>query len=128
MVALLQNYTHDFKGVGGCDSRCLIRVYKGVGRDLGMTVVIATQLVEDQGTSITDWAEHLATEIARKHSISPNRLIWIEHYPEGRGPHGVEGEEHYRRAAFEADGRELREPEFHGLDKTDVEAMIGVTL
>ena len=76
----LQDYTHHYKGLYGCDSQCHIQVYGGVGRQAGLSIVIATELEEKEATSITNLAEQLAMEIGRTHGISPNRLVWIERY------------------------------------------------
>jgi hypothetical protein len=42
----LQDYTHHYKGLYGCDSQCHIQVYGSVGRQAGLTIVIATELEE----------------------------------------------------------------------------------
>jgi hypothetical protein len=127
-MSLLKSFTHNFKGVGDCDSKCHIRIFEGAGRDSGMVVVIATQIMEDEGTSITNWAERLATEIAAREGISPNGLIWIEQYPEEKGRYDVESEEHYQRVVFKSDRGAFTDSEFYTLDRGDVEAMIGERL
>ena len=37
---------------------------------------------ENEGTSITNLAEHLVTQVCQEFDIDPKTLIWIEHYPE----------------------------------------------
>ena len=46
----------------------------------GRVVVIATELKDNPGMSITNAAEYVATEVCRHLRIDPTRLIWIEHY------------------------------------------------
>ena len=46
----------------------------------GRTTIIATELAENTGTSITNAAEQAATEACRRFNIDPHRLVWIEHY------------------------------------------------
>lgn len=63
---------YDYQGYHGCKSHCDIEI-KG-------HVVIATQVPDNKGTSITNLAEVLATQIAQRYRINPQQLIWIEHY------------------------------------------------
>ena len=66
-------FQYDYKGFHGCDSHCQIEI---VGN-----IVIATEVNDNQGTSITYLAEHLATRIAYQYQIPINQFTWIEHYP-----------------------------------------------
>ena len=43
-------------------------------------VVVATELDDNPGTSITNAAEYLATSVCKEFNINPFDLIWIEHY------------------------------------------------
>lgn len=67
-----------YKGFHGCDSSCGITAGRTTD---GRIVVIATELPDNPGTSITNMAEHLATAICQNLGIDPHRLVWIEHYP-----------------------------------------------
>ena len=67
---MIYNYT----GFHGCDSHCDLEIIRNL--------VIATEAPENEGTSITNMAEQLATLICQEFSIEPKHLIWIEHYPE----------------------------------------------
>jgi len=73
MIDTLYNY----KGFSGCDSKCWIRIFS---KDLAY-IVIATELPDNPGTSITNTAAALATSVAIEFDIEPERLVWIEHYP-----------------------------------------------
>src|SRR6266567_3180108 len=69
--------TYPFLGFWDYPSTCRIRVFKEDDR----RVVIATELPDNPGTSITNAAEMIATELWRR----VGRLCeytWIEHYPE----------------------------------------------
>jgi hypothetical protein len=46
----------------------------------GRVVVIATELEDNPGMSITNAAEYVATQICRSLDIDPHKLVWIEHY------------------------------------------------
>ena len=66
---MIYNYT----GFHGCVCICNLEIIKNL--------VIATELNENEGTSITNMAEHLATLICQEFEIEPKHLIWVEHYP-----------------------------------------------
>jgi hypothetical protein len=66
-----------FRGFHGCDAWCALEILKG--KD-GKTVVIATEVKDNPGTSITNAAEHLAYWVCVEFSIDPSKLVWIEHY------------------------------------------------
>jgi hypothetical protein len=67
---------YNYNGVMGC-CRCDIEVYGNV--------VIATELKDNIGVSITSCAEDLANEICKKYEINLDRLIWIECYSKANG-------------------------------------------
>ena len=124
----LHDYEHSFKGLWSCDSICRIRIYEGCGEQAGMTIVLATELSKNEGTSLTNWAEHLATEVSRTHEITPNRLLWIEHY-EDRGCFMGEHpqfKEHFDRVTFELNQRgEFIHPKWIRFKKETIERWIG---
>ena len=85
----------DFTGPFGRSARCgLERIDLADGR----VVIIGTELPDNPGISVTNWAEELATQVCAKFTIDPDRLVWIEHYPAeqcprcgGSGRHGRGG-------------------------------------
>jgi hypothetical protein len=68
---------YTYPGFWGCEARCRLRI---VRRERG-AVVIASELPDNEGTSITNMAGQLATMVARQFALDPLRLIWIEHEP-----------------------------------------------
>ena len=69
----------DYQGLHKTPSFCYIDIHKHEN----CTVVIATEPdydEEDAGTSVTNYAEHIATEICKAHEIPMLKLVWIEHY------------------------------------------------
>lgn len=66
-----------FRGCHGCDARCALELLRTKNR---RTVVIATELKDNLGTSITNACEHLAYRVCAEFSINPAELVWIEHY------------------------------------------------
>ncbi len=70
---------YDYKGFWNCDSCCDIEAHR---RSDGKYVFVATELPDNPGTSVTNFAEHLATAMLSRHGLKPEDVIWIEHYPE----------------------------------------------
>ena len=59
-------------------SRCNLSIYK---RNAGAVVIASESDELSPGVSVTNGAEHIATEIMRRLELSPNFVIWIEHSP-----------------------------------------------
>src|SRR5207244_3711118 len=104
---------------------CWLRIYTAPDR----TVVIATEVNENPGTSITNMAEHLATEVTRTFGLSHDALVWIEHYPARRVLGG------YPRLAESLDlgtftwtPQGLRAPQWRRVSKEQVETLMGQPL
>lgn len=109
---------YEYKGFGDCDSHCNLKIYRSAGNLAVM--VIATELADNTGTSITHMAERLATEVCRQYNISPQKLIWIEHYPRRRW-----GSESFDRVYFDFDWDACRfvKADWHRLDLWTIGAM-----
>jgi hypothetical protein len=56
---------------------CNIELYRLNDYD----VVVCTELPENEGMSVTNAAEKVATAVVDGFDLEPERLIWIEHYP-----------------------------------------------
>ena len=67
-------FRFDYRGYYGCKSHCTLEIYGNL--------VIATEADDNEGTSITNMAEHLATRVCHQFQIDPLKLVWIEHYLE----------------------------------------------
>ncbi len=70
-----------FNGFRGCEPWCDVEIAEV--SDV-CTVVVATEVDDNPGTSVTNMAEGLATAVCRLYRISPHKLVWYEHYPQGR--------------------------------------------
>ncbi len=120
--------THNYGGYFGCASQCRIRVYHAPERP---PVVIATELPENQGTSVTNMAERLATEWARDEETGEAaEIVWIEHYPEERNRFGRRVfEETFALVTFQCGQLgEFTNPEWQYITRAEVERMIGEPL
>ena len=65
---------YNYKGFHGCACKCELQIHKNL--------VIATEIPQNEGTSITNMADQLASLICEGFKIEPSELIWIEHYPD----------------------------------------------
>ena len=55
----------DYEGYHKCESHCLIEIHKHEK----CTLVIATEADDNPGTSVTNMAEHIATEVCKQYEI-----------------------------------------------------------
>ena len=76
----------EYQGFNGCECFCHLEI---LSLEDGRTVVIATELEGNPGTSITNSAEHLASMVCDRFEIHPQKLVWIEHYGYPGGSAGL---------------------------------------
>lgn len=96
-----------YNGLRGCDSKCDIEI-KG-------NIVIAKELEDNHGTSITNWAENLANEISEKFGIDKAEMIWVECY-EQLGEYAI--------VKFELKDGELCHPTWEHCSKGVIDGML----
>jgi hypothetical protein len=75
------DYTHHYRGYWSEGGKCRIRIYREDGQS---PVVICSQPLDNDNTSVTNVAEYLVAEVMEEHKL-PTPLVWIEHYPEHEG-------------------------------------------
>ena len=68
---------YGYPGYQKCEAWCALEILPLAD---GRTAVIATEVKDNPGTSITNMCEHLAFWVCRDLGIDPIRLVWIEHY------------------------------------------------
>lgn len=114
-------FKYEYTGFHGCLSVCNLEVYNNL--------VICSERGDNEGTSITNMAEHLATAICKQFDITPTKLIWIEHY---RAETTIERDETYNivffnltgGGVFDANTFEFSNPRWVSIEKVIVEALI----
>lgn len=67
---------YEYTGFHGSRSWCDLQIIN----HSYYVLVVATEAKDNPGTSVTNFAEHLATQICRREKIAPARLVWVEHY------------------------------------------------
>ena len=73
----------EFRGLNGRPSVCALEILPCSDEFGRRTVVVATELQDNRGTSVTNAAEYLASYVCDLWSIAPDTLVWIEHYGYG---------------------------------------------
>jgi hypothetical protein len=76
-------FRFDYAGLHGRPAACGLEILPLAH---GGTAVICTELSDNPGTSVTNFAEELASIVCRGWRIEPEKLVWIEHYPAGPCP------------------------------------------
>ena len=97
---------------------CDIEVHR---RSDGKYVFIATELPDNPGTSVTNYAEHLSTAMRRQYGLKAEEVIWIEHYPEAKNRR----EEDFDLVRFIAtEGESFRSPVWTRITQEAVDQLI----
>lgn len=109
-------------GLGKWDSRCRIRIFRPHPEQI---IVIASDLGEDSGTSITNCAEGLATLVVRDFSLDPTLLLWIEHYPCNRQE---DPQVEFSRVLFSWNSSEATKARWSPMSQQEAEALCGSKL
>ena len=69
---------HHYRANLGWRAKCDLEIL----RHPDFVLVIASERNDNPGTGVTNWAEHLATEVCRVYDVPPRSLVWVEHYPD----------------------------------------------
>jgi hypothetical protein len=81
----------EYRGFHGFPSRCNLEL---IPLPDGRLVAIATERSDNPGTSVTNAAELLASQVCDRFGIEPGRLLWIEHYGYGTSLFPERGHDH----------------------------------
>lgn len=74
---------------------CRLRIYQPLP-PLELTVVIVSELPDNEGSSITNDAERLVDLVSKEFSLDLFKTVWLEHYP----PDGVVSRHSYSKVFF----------------------------
>ena len=95
---LVYNDLFAWEGWGGklrlASGHCRLRIYDLSSSDKHgpaqlRPILVVVDDVPQSRMSVRSCAGHVATQITRKFNIKPNRMLYLEHYPESRyGEHG----------------------------------------
>jgi hypothetical protein len=111
---------YHYRGFGDCPSYCRIRVFEPRG---GPVIVLATELTENPGTSITNFVEGMLPQVARLLATPVGELFWIEHYlARGTQPHERET---FSQVTLTVTEWGVTRPHWAPLTRAEVEARIG---
>jgi hypothetical protein len=121
-MQLIYNGMYCYGGPQSHSSYCWLRVYTAPDQ----AVVIATEVADNPGISITNAVESLATQVAQRFAIPFDTLTWIEHYPERIVNGGrLTIPESFDQVTFMQGPTGFDRPEWRHLQQSQVEALIG---
>lgn len=100
-----------YKGYNNFESMCDIQ--------RNGNVIIATEIEENQGTSITNMVEQLALELCEMYKIKHEDLIWIELYNSGSYKKNMIDKERYSLVKFEIVSPCFKNPKWEPIDKVN---------
>lgn len=92
----------------------------------GETVVIATELADNEGMSITNAYEWLASRITQEYELDPQRTRFIEHYSAASYVGGSIPDT-YDEVSFVWNGREAHNPQWRRLQGEKLAALQTIT-
>jgi len=103
-------------------SECWFQLHQHNGKH----VAICTELVTNNGTSVTNAAAVLASQICQQFEILPDDLAFVEHYTPGSYSNMLyDMDESYAQVEFTWSGRPARYPQWKYLDIEGVLALTG---
>lgn len=82
--------THHYRGIWRGGGRCHIAIYEPeVGEEGRCPVIVASELDENEGSSVTTMAEYLAAEVVGRHfphlldtAVTGDQpVVWLEYWP-----------------------------------------------
>ena len=113
-----------YLGLGTFPSVCRLRVFTV---ENAPTVIIATKLPHNLGTSITNAAQDIATQAYKWLERPEHGIIFIEHHEKQRGE--CHAQEHFALATFKHSyGGRFSGPEWHNITKEEVGRLINKAL
>lgn len=108
-----------FAGYYGGRARCRILL----GGRAGESVVVAADLPQAPGTSVTNRVEAIAGLVCRRYDLDPRHLLFIQQHPAA-----AVQKEYFDLVTFRYGVAGLSEPRWIGLTRRQVEALLGQRL
>jgi len=119
-----RSYDGVFRYVGPTEheGRCYLQVFERRG---ALPTVIACELRDNPGASVTNAAAQIATQAWRRLlPTAKEGIVFIEVYVDPRRMHSALGER-FAEVTFDLDGDALHSPRWRHRERADVEALIG---
>jgi hypothetical protein len=114
-------FTHQFKGYWNAESKCYVDIFQleeptEHGHD---TIVLFSALQDNQGTSITNASEIIATEMVMSYGVNIPSTLFVETYPYN---YDKDGEQYYAIFyKYDAAQRKFHSAKWKPLEKFDEE-------
>ena len=128
-MKLLIDMVMAYRGYHGCPSKCGVAIYEPTfpGEPY---VAVYTELEENEGTSITNATETIATGIWEFLERPDDEIVFVEHWPD-RNVNGWRDpilQEHWDRVTFQAVKGGFARPKWRRIGKDEVERLTLGTL
>jgi hypothetical protein len=126
-MRLLIDMVMAYRGYHGCPSKCGVRIYEPTS-DGETYVAIYTELEDNNGTSVTNAAETVATGIWEFLERPNTPITFIEHYKDRAFIGGrPQFKEHFDRVTFEPKNGGFAKPKWRRILKEEVERLTRAT-
>lgn len=109
----MQQHQLQFRAHNGILSSCKLTIYP----DIQLVIVSET----DEGSSVTNSAEIIATEVVKCYGIDPSRMVFVEHYPAAQRPQ-FRGES-YDLVTFTWEGNIATKPNWQPISMAELDAL-----
>jgi hypothetical protein len=113
------NNVYEYLGSNGYISRCHLALYETPNEPM---IVIASEIPDNPGQSITNAAAVLATDVFRMFNGPKEGLIWIERYPKD-GDRPID-DERYSMVSFDFSPNGFTNPKWRYIPKAEVIALV----
>lgn len=122
---LYYNEPFFFIDATGQEAFCHLQIYKKKGAcGSERHVVIATEMADNTGQSVTNGAAVLATRISGVFEIPPSEMVFFEHYDASSYHNDPDKEEAFAQTTFRWEGRNASMPDWKHADKDKIQKLI----
>lgn len=108
LISLPEQISQEVQG----QAKCRVRV--------NHTTVIATEIRDNPGMSITNVVQEVAVQVSAYYEIPLSELVWIEHYPEEPSH-----EESFDRVQFSFERGRLTNPQWRRITREEAMSLLG---
>ena len=112
-----------FYDTNGSQVLCHLTLYHSCEDEPVQTIVVATEVAENDGQSITNCYEQLADIVTAAHRLEPAHTLWVEHYNSNSyagKPLEPNEDDRYSLVQMSWDGQRFSQPRFAPLNESQL--------
>lgn len=107
------------------ESTCLVTIYHDLNND-NVALVVFTELASNQGKSVTNSSEAIASLIVRDYELDPSKTTFVEHYGPlsyhfSTAPHC---NDHYSTISYQWENGKAHRPVWSALSAKELETLV----